>query len=337
MPGGILTLYDRGETNPRILDHWGAAPSWAISDKGLFRATLPARVARSFGFAGGNSAGAYWVRYQYPGLPDWGGVVTSPEWSEAGDYALSAESHHVLMRKRVVPRLAKFTAAPAGAIAKRAYSSVQGDDYCFIKDFQADEDGDPVAVDPRGGDLMDDVLRQLATASGEEWTVDADRNAYWRTKLGSDKTGTVLISWPHEVVAYVYAADLWTVTNDLIGVAADQRHERSAWVEYDHTSSVREIGRYQATKRYEHVVNKSTLKPLILRDLRRFAWPAETMDLTTVNVGKSWSLYHLGDTIQVALPLANAIRSVRITARAVDIDSGTERLACQVENEADGW
>jgi hypothetical protein len=333
----MLTLYDRGETNPRILDHWGAQPSWAISDKGLFRATLPARVARAFGFAGGSAAGSTWLRYAYPGLPDWGGVVVSPEWSGEGDYVLSAESYHVLMRKRVVPRLAKFTAAPAGAIAKRAFSSVQGDDYCFIKDFAADEDGDPVAIDPRGGDLMDDVLRQLATASGEEWTVDADRTASWRVRLGTDKTGTVLISWPHEIIDYLYATDLWTVVNDLEGVAADQRHERSAYERIDHWDSIKQIGRYQAVKRYEHAVSKSTIRPLLRRDIRRTAWPAETMDLTTVNTGKAWSLYHVGDRIQVCLPMANAIRDVRITARAVDVDAGTERIACEVENEADGW
>lgn len=337
MAGGVLTIYDRGEGNPRILDHWAAKVSWSVSDRGVFSALVPAKVARSFGLAGGFAAGALWVRYQYPGLPDWGGVVTSPHWSGDGTYELGAESFHVLMRRRVVPRLAKFHPAPAGAIAKRAFSSCQGDDYMFIRDLTADEDGDPVGIDPRGGDLLDDVFRQLSRATAQELTVDADRYAFWRVRLGTDKTGSVMLSWPHEIVDPDYSIDLWTVVNDLEGMAADQRHEKSAREFLTHFDSVKQIGRYQAVKRYPGVINKALLRPLLRQDIRRTAWPAETMNLTTINLGKSWSLYREGDSIQVRLPLSNVVRSVRITARSINVDAGTERLACEVENEADGW
>jgi hypothetical protein len=334
---GVLTISARGGGDPVRVDHWGAYPSWVLSDAGRFRCSLTAETARALDLGGAAAAGTRWVRYRSPGLPDWGGVVTAPVWRDDGTLELGCESFHVLLRKRRVPRVYGQQSAPAGALALRAFTDVQADDYTFITTFEADEWGDPVKWDWRGGDLKDDVLRGLVTASNQEWTVDADRNAEWRVRIGQDKTASVKLWAPLEIVAWEHRADLWTVVNDIEGVAADQRYERSAHATYQHTDSVRTLGRYQDSRRYAGVVNKATLRPKISRDLHRSAWPAEVIDLTTVNVGMGWERYVVGDSVQVVLPGSDAVRRVRIGARAVDIDAGTERLACEVEFERDGW
>lgn len=334
---GILTLYDRGGTQGRIVEHWGAKPSWQTAGPGTFSAFLTAATARAYDLGGAAAAGAVWLRYQHPCLPDWGGVVTQPTWTEDGAFELGAESFHILLRKRRVPRTYGQQSAPAGALAQRAFRDVQADDYTFIASFDADEDGDPLAWEWRGGDLMDDVLRQLATASGQEWSVNAEREAEWRVRLGTNKVGSVALYHPHEIVAFTYGADLWTVANDIEAVATDQRYERSAHEILDHRDSVRQLGRYQATIRYSGVVNKGTVRPKLRRDLDRFAWPVETMDLTTANVGMSWERYVCGDSVTAVLPMANAAKQVRILARSIDVDAGLERLAVEVEHDPDAW
>lgn len=334
---GILLLSDRGGGSPVVVDHWGASVSWVLNDAGRFSAFLAAETACHLDLPNATATGTRWVRYQHKGLPDWGGVVTACARTEDGVFELVGEEFHVLLRKRRVPRTYGQQSAPAGALAQRAFTDVQADDYTFIRSFVADEGGDPLAWEWRGGDLKDDVFRQLATASNQEWTVDANRDAEWRLRIGQDKTAFVRLYHPHEIQVYRFVDDLWTVANDIEGVAADQRYERSAHAIYHHGESVRKLGRYQVTNRYAGVVNKSTLRPKISRDLHRNAWPAEVMELTTVNVGMSWGRYVCGDSISVCLPQADAIRRVRIGARAVDVDAGTERLGAEVEFERDGW
>jgi hypothetical protein len=330
--GGILTIMDRGGGNEVIVPHANARVSWVLSGAGAFSAVIPGDFARWFGFQGANSAGAYWLRYEHQCLPDWGGVVTVPQWSE-NDLELGSESFHALMRKRRVPRVYGQQSSTPGALAQRAFHDVQADDYMFIRQFEADEYGDPVEWQWRGGDLHDDILRNLASSTGQEWTVDADRNAEWRVRLGTDKTASVMLYAPHEIVGWRYSADLWTVTNDLEGVASDARFERSVNVIREKTTSVKTIGRYQESRRYERVVQGGTLVRKVWADLHREAWPAETMDLTTINVGKSWERYHVGDSVGVTLPAANVVKRCRVLARSIDVDTQTESLGLDVEFE----
>lgn len=336
MSAGVLTLFDRGGGNPVTIPHSGVRLSWALSAAGAFSAIVPAHVARRFDFEGGNSAGAFWLCYEYPGLLDWGGVVTMPAWSD-GQLEIGAEGFETLLRKRRVPRVYGQQSAPPGALFMRAFRDVQADDYIGIVSAEADELGDPVAWEWRGGDLYDDIARQLVQASGQDWNVNADRELRWVRRAGADKTGSVMLSYPHEIVSYQYITDLWTTENDIEGVAADARYERSVNAIRDHDDSVRAIGRYQVSRRYDRVVKGGTLVRKVYQDLRRNAWPSETMELTTVNVGQSWSAYHIGDSIGVTLPDANVVKQVRILARSIAIDEGLETLAADIEFEQDGW
>lgn len=310
--------------------------SWTLSGAGAFSCSIPARIAKLFDLSGANAAGAKWIRYQHPCLPDWGGVITAPSWSD-GAFEPGAESFEVLLRKRRVPRVYGQQSSTPGALASRAFHDVQSDDYMMIRDFEADEWGDAVSWEWRGGDLHDDVFRNLASSSGQEWRVDADRYAEWRVRLGEDKTGSVMLYAPHEIVSVQYSADLWTVENDIEGVASDARYERSVNVIREHVDSVKQIGRYMTSKRYDRVVKGGTLARKVLTDLKRNAWPAEVMELTTVNVGKSWERYHIGDSIGVCLPSANVVKRVRILARSIDVDTSLETLGVDVEFENDGW
>jgi hypothetical protein len=277
-----------------------------------------------------------WIKYQHACLPDWGGVITVPTWTP-GTFELAAESFHVLMRRRRVPRLYGQQEATPGALAVRAFTDVVADDPMMIRDFVADEWGDAVSWEWKGGDLHDDILRNLASSSGQEWTVDADRNAEWRVHLGENKVGSVMLSYPHEIVDYSHTTDLWTVENDIEGTGSNANYKRSWVATREHIDSIKKIGRYQTSRRYERVIKGMSLSREVASDLIKNAWPAETLDLTTVNVGQSWSRYHIGDSIGITIPDANLRTTVRILSRSVDIDTQTERLAVEVEHEADGW
>lgn len=115
------------------------------------------------------------------------------------------------------------------------------------------------------------------------------------------------------------------------------KYERSVNVIRDHDDSVRAIGRYMVSRRYDRVLKGGTLVRKVWNDLKKNAWPAEVMELTTVNAGKSWERYGVGDSVGVSLPTANVIKQCRILARSVDVDTQTETLGVEVEHESDGW
>lgn len=333
---GFLYLADRGGGRERVIPHANAALSWTLSAPGALSVTIPARIARAYLMAGPNPVGMIWGRYVSPYLPDWGGVVTAAQWGP-DVLELAFESFESLLRKRRMPRVYGQASAPAGALAYRAYRDVQSDDPIGITAFAADEFGDSISWEWRGGDL-DEIFRQLVEASGQEYTVNANRELQWRVRLGQDKTGTVRLSAPQEITDYSYTVDLWTVVNDLEGTASDARYDDAVNAIRDHTDSIRTMGRrYQSSQRYERVVKGETLVAKVKADLRRLAWPAEVMQLTTANVGRCWERYHVADIVSVILPSANVVRQVRILARAVDVEAGVETLAVEVLHEEDGW
>lgn len=324
---GKLSLVRRGGTGtPLVLEHSGARLSWVINGPGDFSCILPAATARRFGASGINWLGGKWIRYEHPDLPDWGGVVTQAHWTDDGSFELVAQSFHVLARKRRVNLNVGRQRATAGALASRAHGDVQSDDPTGITEFRADEYGDPVDYEWRGGDLMDDVLPQLVSASGQEWTVDADRIAYWRVRLGRDKSDRICLRHPVEIVSHTYSGDLWTATNDIEGVGADDKYADAAYDQADDDDSVKLRGRLMTSVRYADVVSKGTIRPKILRDLKRLRNPAQTISVQTVNLGHVWSQYVLGDEVLISLPHPNIFRVARIEARSVDVDSGIETL-----------
>jgi hypothetical protein len=326
----VLRVEDRGGGNPFILDHAAARCSWVVSAPGSFSCVVSDRDARRWGAAGASWLGSKWVRLETADLPAWGGVVTTMRWAP-GTLELGAESFHALLRRRRVPRTYGQQRATAGALAQRAYRDVQADDYTFIRTFEADETGDPIDFEWHGGDLADDVFRELATASGQEWTVDADRAAEWRVRLGADKSGTVHLAYPHEIVSYSLTGDLWTVENDIEGEAADTAFAAPVYDQAEDNASVKTRGRYQTTRTYPNVVSKGTVRPKVKRDLERLANPTQVVTMTVANVAHCWGKFQLGDTILATLPGADSRLRVRLGAIAVDVDGGTMELAGGVE------
>lgn len=327
---GTLSLADRGGGNLIVLNAGGVSLSWQLAGPGTLSAFLTSRDARRLGASGDNWAGSKWVYFEHPDLPTWGGVITQPHWTP-GLFELGCESFHVLARKRRVPRTYGQQRATAGALAHRAYTDVQSDDDMLLQWGGGDETGDPIDYEWRGGDLHDDVWRELADASGQEYDVDAERLVYWRVKLGEDKTGTVLITAPNEIGDHDYAADLWTLSNDVEGVASDTKYADSAYAQLDDETSIKERGRYQTQQRYAHVVTKGTVLPKLKADLNRLKELTKAVSFPTANVAHSWAKYHIGDTISVVLPDTDSRIDARIEARAIDIVSGVETLGISVQ------
>lgn len=328
---GTLTLVRRGGTGtPIVLEQSGARLSEVLNGPGELSCMLPDATARKFGSSGINWIGK-WILFTFPDLPDWGGVVTQVRWTP-GQFELVAQSFHVLMRKRRVNLNVGFQRATAGALARRAHSDVQTDGPTGIVEFQAAEAGDPIDYEWRGGDLMDDVLSQLVSASGQEWTVGADRVAIWTTRLGSDKSATVALrhGGNGSIVDYTYDGDLWTAVNDIEGVGADDKYADAAYDQADDDASLKLYGRLMKQIRYSDVVSKGTIRPKILRDLRELRFPQQLIQVRTANVSGIWSRYVLGDEVLICLPGPNILRVARITSRSIDVDAGIETLGMVV-------
>lgn len=330
---GALTLTDRGgTTGVHTLEHGGARLSWVINGPGEFSCVVAEETARRWGAQGDNWLGSKWAYYRHPDLPVWGGVISSMPWTP-GQTEPGAHSFHVLMKKRRVHRNYRQQSATAGALAARAHSDVQSDDPTGIVEFRADECGPPINYQWRGGDLMDDVLPALARASGQEYDVDADRIVYWRERLGSDKSGTVCLRYPHEIFDYVYDPDLWTVENDIEGVGADDKYENATYAQADDDDSIRLRGRYMGFRKYTDVKGKMTVRPRILRELHQLRNPVQVITARTTQAAHPhlWRKYHIGDSVLVSLPGPSILRVCRIEARSVDVDAGVETLAMVIE------
>ena len=337
MAHDMVTIGRVGWVDEELLDASAISFSRQVDGPGQLVCTVPHDGLYDRGYdvrPGDRPIKGSWVRIEHPTAGTWAGVVTQTRvdgaWVE-----LTAESFHVLLRKRRVPTDYVVAGVPAGSVALRAFTDVQRMDYTWVASVSADEDGDPIEVELRGGDLVDDVFGELVDVSGMQWRVTPERVLEWRHRLGSDKRGSVTLVEGAQISGVEQTGDLWTMVNALTGTASDSRWADTTAYELESDDSIRDYGRrYEETRTYPYAT-RSTIIPHVRDDLARLRDPAELIRLEVIDDGESWADVREGDLFTAILPSVNAVVVVDVIAQDFDLDRGTMSIAGKVLAEVD--
>jgi len=337
MAHDMVTIGRVGWVDEELLDASAISFSRQVDGPGQLVCTVPHDDLYDRGYdvrPGDLPIKGAWVRLEHPTAGTWAGVVTQTRvdgsWVE-----LTAESFHVLLRKRRVPTDYVVSGVPAGSVALRAFTDVQRLDYTWVGGVSADEDGDPIEVELRGGDLVDDVFRELVGVSGMQWRVTPERVLEWRHRLGSDKRGTVTLVEGAQISGVDQTGDLWTMVNALTGTSSDARWADTTAYELESDDSLRDYGRrYEELRAYPYA-SRSTIIPHVRDDLRRLRDPAELIRLDVIDDGESWADVREGDIITAILPSVNAVVVIDVMAQDFDLDRGVMSIAGKVLAKVD--
>ena len=122
--------------------------------------------------------------------------------------------------------------------------------------------------------------------------------------------------------------DLWTVANDITGVSGERAFSETTGYQQDADASVRALGRrYEATMAYPGHVTRSTIAPLVKRDLERFKYPQEIAEAVIVDADLCFLDFREGDTISVLSEMANYQGPMEVDIRSYDGTMNTITVA----------
>ncbi len=337
-----ITIGRAGWVKPQRLQTTPPVMSWRTDGPGTFDCDVSTHDLALAGYSVGarSSKGikGHWLFYDHRTAGGWGGVVTRTELD--GDVVrLTAEQFAVLLRKRRVSSTFPALSISPGSLALYLITSAerQGDTFQLTA-WSAEEGGKAVDIEPRGGDLCDDILPELA-GYGYQWRVRSDtptmRAFEFRTRLGQDRRASVLLSEGRNIVHTSLSGDLWTVANSIEGIPGGEFWEGAAGYTQDNKNSIRALGRrYEETIPYEGSITRSTIVPRVLRELAERSYPREIAALDIVDEDMVWREFREGDTVSVQSRSANIRCPMEIDLRTLDVGSGVLSVAGRLMTEA---
>ena len=327
-------------TAQRIVPISPPSCSWRTDGPGSFDTEIRTRDLTRAGInitQISNALKGRWLWWDHPTAGPWGGVITR---TEAGPWytRITAEQFNVLMRKRQTAQNVKAAGIAPGSLALYYLTSAarSGDSF-LLTGWTAEEGGQAVDLEPRGGDLCDAILPQLADF-GYQWRVRAwamnERLFEFRTRVGIDKRGSVLLSEGRHIAGIRVTGDLWTVANSITGVSGDRSWDQSYGYQQDSDSSIRALGRrYEETVAYTGVVTRSTIAPLVKRDLAVRKYPQEIAEIDVVDADLCWLDFREGDVIRVMSAQANCDLAFDVDIRSLDARSNVMTLAGRMRTD----
>lgn len=331
-----VTIARPGWFDQAVIPVTPPSASWRTDGPGSFECQIENRTLLRYGL---NMTGVTsplkgrWLWWEHPTAGAWGGVITR---SEVGQWmtSVTAEQFHVLLRKRRLSANYGPMALSPGSLALMFLTSAERAGESFmLTGWTAEEGGETIDLEPRGGDLCDDVLPELASF-GYQWRVTSDtmdeRAFEFRRRLGSDKSRTVLISEGRTIPlgGLRTTGDLWTVANSIVGIGGGDAWKQAAGYQLDDESSMRALGRrYETTIAYSGVATRSTIVPRVKQDLARLAYPNEIAEIQVVDDDYAWRDFREGDTITVAAASVNLHAPFEVDIRSVDMTSGLMTIA----------
>lgn len=308
--------------------------SWRTDGPGSFSCEMDARYLGRCGLlpvGRTNPLKGRWLWWNHPTAGPWAGVITRTD-VDGWYVRVMAEQFNVLLRKRRLAATFGAVAMAPGSLALALISAAEryGESY-MLTGAVAEETGQAVDLDPRGGDLCDEILPMLARY-GYQWRVKAstmdERLFEFRTRLGEDKRGRVLLVEGYHVSRPTVSGDLWTVANSIVGVSGDRTWADASGYQQDDLRSIRTLGRrFEETIAYNGVATRSTIAPLVKRDLADLRYPKEVADLELVDANMCWSDVREGDIVGVALESANVRAPLLIDIRSLRATDSTMRIA----------
>lgn len=278
-----------------------------------------------------------WIWYEHPTAGAWAGVIQKTDVSE-WFVRIQAEQFNVLMRKRRVPGGYRAVGIAPGALALQFVTTAERSGESFLlTGTSVQETGDAVDIEPRSGDLCDDILPQLADF-GYQWRVRSwstdERLFEFRQRLGTDKRANVLISEGRHITRTGLSGDLWTVANDIEGIPGDRDPRNTRGYQIEDPKSIRELGRrYQETVAYTGVATRSTIVPLLKKDLALRKYPQEIAQFDVVDEDMIFTEFREGDIIMVALASANVVAPLEVDIRSLNADTNVMTIAGRLRTE----
>lgn len=323
-----ITLAYRGWGDARQIGVASVAASWGVSEIGRFSAVMAARQARLLGVP---SLLGLWVLWEHATLGRWGGVIEDVNVDLfRGTVELAGASFATNLRKKRTSRNQRISSAPAGSLWLRAVADVQNDQDLDIDEANADEGGSLLTWEWRGDDLFQ-VTDALASAANHEYDVYLDDDlrvvAEFRERVGSDKTGSVLLIEGRDVLDGTIALSTYDLVNDILAVSGDDE-----WAAADHIivtdpDSIDTYGRQQGTAAYDYATRRASLLPRAQEALVTLAEPAIPATVRVAATNPQLSLFGVGDTVSLWSATANQRYDFRVLSRAIAADEGVVTLS----------
>lgn len=331
---GTVIIARPGWFDQRMVEISPPSCSWRTDGPGSFSCEMDTRALTTMGYdktALVNPLKGKWLWWDHPTAGPWGGVITRTE-PGAWYTRIVAEQFAVLLRKRRTAVAEASTGIAPGSLALYYFTSAErnGDSF-LLTGATAEESGAAVDLEPRGGDLCDDILPMLANY-GYQWRVRSwsmdERLFEFRTRVGTDKRASVLLSEGRHVTGFRVTGDLWTVANSIVGVSGERDWKDAAGYQLDDDGSMRTLGRrYETTLAYSGVATRSTIAPLVKRDLAEMRYPQEIAEAQVVDEDLCWLDFREGDTISVLSQHANYQGPMEVDIRALDARSNVMTIA----------
>lgn len=323
-----------GWGDQRLIPITPPSMSWRTDGPGSFECTVDNRMLMKHGLKVIGTTSPLkgrWLWWEHPTAGAWGGVITATD-SGKWQTRITAEQFAVLLRKRRTNVNYGSMSMSPGSLALIFMTGAErnGDSY-MLTSWTAEECGSALEMQPRGGDLCDDILPQLA-AFGYQWRVKAttmtERAFEFRSRVGSDKRGSVLLSDGRHIVDVNSTGDLWTVANSIVGVAGDSDFQTANGYQLDDDRAIRTMGRrYEATVAYTGVVTRSTIVPLVKKDLYDRRFPREVYTADVVDEDSIWSQFREGDIISIASASLNYQGPMDVDMRSLDMSNSVLTIA----------
>lgn len=323
-----ITLTNIGGGRPRPLRTSGVSAGWSVTSQSTASVEVLARDLLSVGLMRPKGKWFFWSDQDAGAF---NGIISDAQPNGDETVELAIEDWRRCFNKRRLPRSGETMTGFAGALALRAISTAQHDDYLWIEQMSADEGGDPIELAFDGGDLRQ-TLDELASRSEQEYAVDpVSRDFVWRYRLGVDRSRTVELRLGRHITAYSLPDSIDPMVNDLLAVPSNELYARTQAVAVFDDDSIATYGRQQGSRDYLVGVTESALRPVATADVQRLARLGASIEATIVNQDLCWSWFREGDSIGLLLPNISSRLTARVMARALDTSSQTMRISASVE------
>lgn len=313
----------------------GLSLSWRTDGAGLLTGIADAKELSRYGFSptARNGLKGKWLWYEHPTAGGWAGTITGSE-TQGAFTTITAEDFATNLRKRRLgSNWRPFPSSPGAIVLQFLTSAERAGENLGLTGWVAEEGGDTITWDPRAGDLYEELIPELADF-GYQWHVISrtkdERLFEFRRRLGTDKRRSVLLSDGRHIIAESadITGDLWTVANSIEGIAADSDYNHARGYQQDSQASIRALGRrFEEQIAYDGVATRSTIAPLVKKDLAKFSYPQELITVDIMDADDCWRLFREGDTVSIALAAAGIQCPMQIDVRSLDVDTATVTIS----------
>jgi hypothetical protein len=312
-----------GGRDPVTLVASDLAASWSVQQGGLLSAiAVTTDVLAAFGTV---DLRGRWLSWRHPALGTWSGVITDVVPTSEGVTELAAGDFRLLLDRRRTAKVYDLQAATPGGIVKRLIADATRQEPLWIDDVTADEQGIPVAYQSRADDLLAAVT-DLASASGQEWRVTAERVLEWRLRLGTDQTASVELVEGRHLAEWRFPHALAPITNDLLAVPSNTDYQQTRAVVVRDEASIQAHGLRQGGTVITEAVSEAMLRPKAAALVAQTAWAGRAFEATVLDEDDVWAAFAEGDRIRVLLPSLDASVVCRVMVRSYDARSNSLRI-----------